>query len=236
MSTTTQIRKSEDVFKAVHRSVEALAQKFNFSVEDAWKVVCDTPVESLQRKFKRERRRNNPYASVKKPRTAFSFYTKNNRADISSANPNATFGELSKLVSESWNKLSDKARQKYKTMESDDRKRYQQERDAVTERLASEETTVSASTESSTEAPVAAPVKTAAKKSSGKRAAKTTSTKASRTTKSTTSVGSYNVYQKQMRADLKKQHPKLSSKDLNSKLGEMWLGLSDTEKSQYVAA
>ena len=32
MSTTTQIRKSEDVFKAVHRSVEALAEKFNFSV------------------------------------------------------------------------------------------------------------------------------------------------------------------------------------------------------------
>ena len=48
-------------------------------------------------------------------------------------------------------------------------------------------------------------------------------------------VKPYNVFQKEQRALLKKTDPKMSLKDVNSRLGTMWKALSDTDRVKYSA-
>lgn len=182
--TSTLVRSSESNFKLAHRIVETLSEKYGFTFEEGWGAVCDSNVEYLTRKFKRERRRNNPYANIKKPRTSFSFFTRENRNRISSENPKATFGELSKLVSVAWKGLSTKERKRYQEMETQDKLRYQQDREVVNANLAS-------ATETPTEAPVETPAETPAetktsRKSSGKQRSSGKSTKAASATKTAT--------------------------------------------------
>lgn len=132
MTIASQIRNSEDTFKLANNINQLLAEKFGFSPEEGWAVLSPIrTVESLQKHFRRERKRNDPLAQVKKPRTAFSFFTQENRAKLQTKNPNATFGELSRLVSADWKKLSASQLKKYKDMEATDKKRYQTEREQV---------------------------------------------------------------------------------------------------------
>ena len=91
--------------------------------------------QQLLKRFRRLKKANNPLKDVKKPRTSFSFYTKNCRVKIAKANPKATFGELSKLVSKSWAGLSDKEKGTYKKMETDDKQRYLIEKEKVLSEL-----------------------------------------------------------------------------------------------------
>ena len=87
MSCTALIRSSEPNFKLSQKILESLAAKFNFTVEEGWGVICDSNIDYLTRKFRRERRKNNPYNQIKKPRTAFSFFTKDHRQVIATQNP-----------------------------------------------------------------------------------------------------------------------------------------------------
>lgn len=178
MSTSSQIRASEGNFKLAQKLVTALSEKYSFDFAEGWEVVSNRSVENLTRMFRRERRRNDPLAQVKKPRTAFSFFTQERRPKVQAANPSAGFGDLSRLVSAEWKKLSDKDRAKFKSMEDKDKSRYQTERTRVLAEVA-------ASTEatSTTEAtPVAeTPAATPAKKSTSKRPASKTSKSAAPT-------------------------------------------------------
>ena len=250
MSCTALIRSSEPNFKLSQKILESLAAKYNFSVEEGWGVICDSNIDYLTRKFRRERRKNNPYNTIKKPRTAFSFFTKDHRKVIAGKNPNASFGELSQLVSVAWRGLSDSERKKYKNRELKDKTRYQEERQVITEQLesASQETaTTTATTESAVE-PTSKSSKTtkskALKKNSGKSstpaAATTTTTTTTTTTsastgKKTTSRGnsSYTNFQKKQRPLVRKENPKLTPKEVNSRLGEIWRGYTTEQKAVY---
>ena len=138
MSCTTEIRAAESHFKLARRLVESLSTKYNFPLEEGWTAVCNTSVEGLVKKFKKSRKQNNPFRDITKQRTSFSLFTKDRRAKIAEQNPNASFTDLSKLVSKAWNALTDKEKQVYKDMEKKDKERYRLECDAVRATLAAQ--------------------------------------------------------------------------------------------------
>jgi hypothetical protein len=137
MSLTALIGSSDATFKLSQKLVAALAEKFNFTFEDGWTVVSTRTVDNIQKRIKREKRRANPAAQVKHARTAFSFFTQQQRPVEQKAHPEATFGQLSRFVSEAWKKLSPTDMQRFKDMETSDKSRYQTEKAAALESAAS---------------------------------------------------------------------------------------------------
>jgi len=80
----------------------------------------------------------NPTASIKHPRTAFVFFTQQQRPIYQKAHPEATFGQLSRFVSEGWKALTPKQMNIYKSLETDDKARYQVERDAILAKISAD--------------------------------------------------------------------------------------------------
>ena len=143
MALTSQIRSSEATFKLAQRLVESLSERFTLNKDDAWNHVSSMPIEVINRKMRKERRKRNPASQVKKPRTAFSFFTAIRRPVIQANNPNATFGELSRLVSNEWKELTATQLKEYKNFETDDRIRYNTELAAAKEKASAEGADVS---------------------------------------------------------------------------------------------
>ena len=138
MSLTAQIGSSELSFKLAQKLVASLAEKFAFSFEDGWNTISTRTVENVQKRLKREKRRANPTAAIKHPRTAFSFFTQKQRPVCQAAHPEATFGQLSRFVSEGWKALTPAQMADFKALETADKARYQVERDAVLAKVAAE--------------------------------------------------------------------------------------------------
>ena len=150
MSLTAQIGASEATFKLSQKIVSSLAEKFSFKFEDGWATVSSRTLENIQKRLKRDKRRANPASSIKHPRTAFSFFTQKQRPLSQAAHPEATFGQLSRFVSEAWKLLTPEQMASFKALELADKERYQVERATV---LA---TAAAAPVVESAEAPVAA--------------------------------------------------------------------------------
>ena len=134
MALTSQIRSSDATFKLAQRLVESLSERFTLNKDDAWNHVSSMSIEVINRKMRKERRKRNPTSQVKKPRTAFSFFTQRQRPVIQAKNPAAKFGELSRLVSSEWKALTPSQLKEYKELESTDRNRYNVELAAVKEK------------------------------------------------------------------------------------------------------
>jgi len=73
-----------------------------------------------------KRKKQNP-KEPKKAMTAYMIFSQEKRADIKKEHPEVTFGETGKLLGESWKKLSEEDRQKYKLQAAKDKVRYQKE-------------------------------------------------------------------------------------------------------------
>lgn len=131
MSLTAQIGSSESAFKLSQKIVSALAEKFSFKFEDGWSTVSTRTLENIQKRLKREKRRTNPASSIKHPRTAFSFFTQKQRPVSQAAHPEATFGQLSRFVSEAWKALTPEKMAEFKALETVDKERYLVERNNV---------------------------------------------------------------------------------------------------------
>lgn len=132
MTVSTQIRKSEDNFKLAQAICKLVAEKYEKTEEEVWEVLSPNyPVSKIQKRFKKHKKANDPLSSVKKPRTAYSFFTKDKRQDMAKKNPDVSFGDLSRLVSAEWKKLSESQLTKYKKKEEDDRERYNKEKTKV---------------------------------------------------------------------------------------------------------
>ena len=127
MSLTSQIGSSDVTFKLAQKLVSALAEKFAFSFEDGWNTVSARTIENIQKRIKREKRKANPASALKHARTAFSFYTQRQRPISQAAHPKATFGELSRFVSEAWKALTPAQMAEFKDLETADKGRYQAE-------------------------------------------------------------------------------------------------------------
>lgn len=131
MSLTAQIASSDSSFKLSQTLVASLAEKFGFKFEDGWSTVSTRTVDNVQKRLKRARRRANPASQVKHPRTAFSFFTQQQRPVEAGKHKDATFGQLSRFVSEAWKALTPVQLQTFKEMEAKDKARYQTERAAA---------------------------------------------------------------------------------------------------------
>lgn len=153
MSLSAQIASSDACFKLSQKLVHSLAEKYGFKFEDGWSVVSTRSVEHIQKRLKREKRKSNPAYQVKHSRTAFSFFTQKQRPLEAAKHPNASFGELSRFVSQAWKALSPAELQSYKDMETADKTRYQTERSVALANAPAQ----------TTEAAPAAPVATEAK-------------------------------------------------------------------------
>ena len=128
MSLTSQIGSSDGSFKLSQKIVAALAEKFAFKFEDGWDTISSRPVESILKRIKRDKRRANPTSAIKHARTGFSYFTQKERPVCQAAHPEATFGELSRYVSEKWKALTPEKLAEFKAMEAADKIRYQEER------------------------------------------------------------------------------------------------------------
>ena len=194
MTVHTQIRKSEDNFKLAQQICKLFSEHYSKDEEEVWGVLSPNhSVTKIQKRFKKQRKANDPLSSVKKPRTAYSFFTQDKRQSIQDEHPNVAFGELSKLVAKAWKKLSDTQMAKYKKKETEDKDRYATEKAAVLaelERNPPAPTPAPVQTEEELPTPVAKPTRKAASKA--KTVAKTTETVVTapaKSTKSTTSKG-----------------------------------------------
>ena len=155
MSLTSKIASSEDSFKLSQKIVAALADKFSFKFEDGWTTISSRPLETIQKRLRREKRRANPTSSIKHARTAFSFFTQKQRPISQVAHPEASFGQLSRYVSEAWKALTPVQMTEFKGLETTDKERYQKERAEVLANLPATAT----ATEVVAEEEVAEPVK-----------------------------------------------------------------------------
>jgi len=151
MALTAQIRSSEATFKLAQRLVDSLSERFSFNKDDAWNHVSSMSVEAINRKMRKERRKANPASQVKKPRTAFSFFTQQQRPLIQSKNPTAKFGDLSRLVSNEWKALTEAQMKDFKEREAADRARYDTELAAAKARASAEPTTEPAAAQAASE-------------------------------------------------------------------------------------
>ena len=118
----------------VHRVLTFVCEQNNLNLEEVWASVSDRSVAQLRRTHRRQVRLNDPVASIKKARSAYSYFTAAQRASIVKSNPNASFGDVSKLISAKWRKMSDRAKRKYVKLSTEDKGRYQREVAEVCER------------------------------------------------------------------------------------------------------
>jgi len=75
---------------------------------------------------KKKRKKKDPNAP-KKPCSAFFHFSKKMRPRIKDENPEATFGQLGKIIGEQWSKLGADERKEFETLAAADKERYAKE-------------------------------------------------------------------------------------------------------------
>ena len=162
MSFSSKLRQSESHYKLVRQVVDHVCTSNNLTFDAVWPTVSNRPVEYFDRFFRRERRRNDPLNGVKKPRTAFSFFTQEHRPKISEKHPTLAFGEVSKLVGQQWSSLDATTKAKYTGLEQADKARYEVDRQAIMKDIATRAETAQAQQASSAPVAESAPVQASA--------------------------------------------------------------------------
>lgn len=175
MSFTQRFKKNSEVFETAVKLLETVATENNLEFATLWSQVSTRDVDYLKKHHRKERKRNDPLAQIKRHRTAFSFFTQARRNAISQKNKNLSFGQVSRLVGEEWRGLDDKTRAKYKKLEDADRKRYNKAREEIMKDLASKQVVATAEVVVESAPVETAPVETTttkSKSSKSKRAAR----------------------------------------------------------------
>ncbi|KAJ2843573.1 Non-histone chromosomal protein 6 [Coemansia brasiliensis] len=89
----------------------------------------DKPARAARRSAKKSKE-----ASAAKPKRALSaymFFSQDKRNEVKDSNPNATFGEIGKLLGKMWSELTEEQKKPYKEKSEKDKARYEAERAAV---------------------------------------------------------------------------------------------------------
>jgi hypothetical protein len=66
-----------------------------------------------------------------RPTSAYIYFTKENRAKVKKANPDASFGDIGKLLGEAWNNATAADKKKFTAMADKDKVRFEKEKAAV---------------------------------------------------------------------------------------------------------
>ena len=131
MSFTSKFRANEPQYKLGKQIVTFICTENNLDFNTVWESVSNKDIDYFDRYHRREKKKNEPLAGIKKPRTAFSFFTQENRSIIAAKHPSLEFGAISKLVGKQWKSLTDSTKSKYINLQVEDRIRYQTARQAI---------------------------------------------------------------------------------------------------------
>lgn len=143
----------------------------------------------------------------KKARSAYLFYTMEKRNEFKNANPNKTFGDLTKLVADDWKKLNASQKKKFEKLAEEDRKRYDNEMANYVR-----------PTDDELDAQIASDPRR-------KKKAKTDGPKRPRS--------AYLFYTTSERTKYSKDHPNMKFGDVTRDIAVAWKGLSGKEKSKF---
>jgi hypothetical protein len=128
MALSQAIRQSKVTFELTGKIVRELSSKLNMSSEDLWKLLSDMTEEQMAKKLKRERKKERKSSSsVTKARTAYTFFTKENRKRIMNENPTADFKAISGFVALEWRSLTPALKQHYTELADKDKLRFTSE-------------------------------------------------------------------------------------------------------------
>lgn len=141
----------------------------------------------------------------KKARSAYLFYTMEKRNDFKNANPDKTFGDLTKLVADDWGKLNAAQKKKYEKLAEEDRARYDQEMSNYVR-----------PTDEELDAQIAAEPQKKAKREGPKRPR-----------------SAYLFYTTAERPKYSKEHPELKFGDVTKDIATSWKALSAKEKVKF---
>jgi len=75
----------------------------------------------------------------KRNRSAYMFFCTNKREEVKSANPEATFGTIGKLLGENWKSLDADQKKKYEVLSTEDKERYHKELDTYNKKKDSDD-------------------------------------------------------------------------------------------------
>jgi len=144
----------------------------------------------------------------KNPRTAFLFFTKDERENIKKKDPNTKFADYGRILGEMWAQMPIEKKKKYEEKATNDKQRYQEE---VKEYLAN-----GGKSEDLKKKERKAPKKT----KKDPKAPKRPST-------------AYIFFSKEMRHKLKTENPKANFVDLGKLIGIKWKELDDAGKQKF---
>lgn len=102
------------------------------SDEDNTTVTTNSSSGNKQKKRPSKKSAKKDANAPKKPLSTFMCFSREERAVIKEANPDASFGELAKLISNEYKALDEDAMRKYKDMAAEDKKRYAKEMESYT--------------------------------------------------------------------------------------------------------
>tara|TARA_B100000519_G_C14227628_1_gene430792 strand:+ start:531 stop:986 length:456 start_codon:yes stop_codon:yes gene_type:complete len=89
---------------------------------------------SLKKSSKKKKKKVSDPTKPKRPTTAFFYYVASIRAKVKDDNPGLSVGEMSKIHSAMWGKLSDKEKEPFEVMNTKDKERYKNEMDVWKEK------------------------------------------------------------------------------------------------------
>jgi len=145
----------------------------------------------------------------KRSKSAYIFFTDNERENVRRVNPEMKMTDISKKLGEMWKGLSDQDKKKYEDMAAQDKQRYETEKAQYLDSGGSISTT-------------------SKKAKKDKKAKKIKDPNAPKRSKS-----AYMFFTQVERENVRRANPEMKMTDISKKLGEMWKGLSDQDKKKY---
>jgi len=130
--------------------------KLSTEWRDEWKkehgMKSTTKKKSKRKTTKRTtKRKPKDKNAPKRALTAYLRYSTETRSSVQKKHPDASFGELQKLISAKWKKLSDSKKKKYMDAYATDKKRYEKEMKAYKKKKEAEKSSSSSSSSSEEE-------------------------------------------------------------------------------------
>ncbi|KAI8974743.1 high mobility group box domain-containing protein [Pilobolus umbonatus] len=80
---------------------------------------------------KKSRRAKKDPSAPKRGLSAYMFFSQDKRSTVKEENPEATFGQIGKILGEKWKAMSDAEKQPYMDKAEADKKRYEDEKAAL---------------------------------------------------------------------------------------------------------
>ncbi|CEP14314.1 hypothetical protein [Parasitella parasitica] len=141
-SIMSNIRLSDEAIPASHTQIKAKTKIFALLIEYTFYhtnnfILIKMPKETAKRTKttkvaaddKKKRTKKDPNAP-KRGLSAYMFFSQDQRATVKEENPEATFGQIGKILGDKWKNMSDEQKKPYVKKAEADKKRYEDEKAA----------------------------------------------------------------------------------------------------------